>query len=66
MQARKQRQQRLLRLVDHNSRPHGARRLGELRRSFLDTTRAAESLRFTAMVGLEDGLRATWEWVEKT
>ena len=45
---------------------HSSARLGELQRSFLDTTRAAESLRFTAMVDLEDGLRATWEWVEKT
>ena len=40
-------------------------RLGELQRSFLHTTRAAESLGFTAMVGLEDGLRATWDWVRK-
>jgi UDP-glucose 4-epimerase len=44
---------------------HAPARLGELRRSFLDTTRAAESLGFTAMVELEDGLRATWEWVQK-
>jgi UDP-glucose 4-epimerase len=48
------------------SAEHAPARLGELRRSFLDTTRAAESLGFTAMVDLEDGLRATWEWVEKT
>ena len=40
-------------------------RLGELQRSFLDTTLAAESLGFTAMADLEDGLRATWEWVQK-
>jgi UDP-glucose 4-epimerase len=40
-------------------------RLGELQRSFLDTTRAAESLGFTAMVDLEDGLRSTWDWVQK-
>jgi UDP-glucose 4-epimerase len=40
-------------------------RLGELQRSFLDTTLAAESLGFTAMVELEDGLRATWDWVQK-
>ena len=40
-------------------------RRGELQRSFLDTTRAAESLGFTAMVDLEDGLRATWDWVQK-
>jgi UDP-glucose 4-epimerase len=44
---------------------HAPERLGELRRSFLDTTRAAESLGFTAMVDLEDGLRATWDWVQK-
>ncbi|HEU5490262.1 MAG TPA: NAD-dependent epimerase/dehydratase family protein [Gaiellaceae bacterium] len=40
-------------------------RLGELQRSFLDPTRAASELGFTAMVDLEDGLRATWEWVLK-
>jgi UDP-glucose 4-epimerase len=44
---------------------HAPERLGELRRSFLDPTRAAESLGFTAMVDVEDGLRATWEWVTK-
>jgi UDP-glucose 4-epimerase len=44
---------------------HAPARLGELRRSFLDTTRAAESLGFTAMVDLEDGLRSTWDWVRK-
>jgi len=45
---------------------HAPERLGELRRSFLDTTRAAEALGFTAMVDLEDGLRATWEWIRRT
>jgi UDP-glucose 4-epimerase len=44
---------------------HASARLGELQRSFLDPTRAAESLGFKAMVDLEDGLRATWEWVTK-
>jgi UDP-glucose 4-epimerase len=41
-------------------------RLGELQRSFLDPTRAATELGFTAMVDLEDGLRATWEWIQKS
>jgi UDP-glucose 4-epimerase len=45
---------------------HAPERLGELRRSFLDTTRAAESLGFTAMVDIENGLRATWEWIQQT
>jgi UDP-glucose 4-epimerase len=44
---------------------HAPARLGELRRSFLDPTRAARELGFTAMVDLEDGLRATWDWVLK-
>jgi UDP-glucose 4-epimerase len=44
---------------------HEPARLGELRRSFLDPTRAAHELGFTAMVDLEDGLRATWDWVLK-
>ncbi len=42
---------------------HAPARLGELQRSFLDPTLAAEELGFTAMVGLEDGLRATWDWI---
>jgi UDP-glucose 4-epimerase len=45
---------------------HAPARLGELQRSFLDPTRAAKSLGFTAMVDLEDGLRATWEWIRQT
>jgi len=44
---------------------HAPARLGELQRSFLDPTRAAQELGFTAMVDLEDGLRATWEWIRK-
>jgi len=40
-------------------------RLGELQRSFLDPELAARELGFTAMVELEDGLRATWEWIQK-
>ena len=40
-------------------------RLGELQRSYLDPTRAATELGFTAMVELDDGLRATWDWIRK-
>jgi len=36
-------------------------RLGELQRSVLDPQRAADELRFVAMVALEDGLAATWD-----
>jgi UDP-glucose 4-epimerase len=42
---------------------HAPARLGELQRSFLDTQRSAEELGFAAMVALEDGLAATWEWL---
>jgi UDP-glucose 4-epimerase len=42
---------------------HAPARLGELQRSALDPALAAEQLGFAAMVGLEDGLAATWEWV---
>jgi UDP-glucose 4-epimerase len=42
---------------------HAPARLGELQRSVLDPTLAAEQLRFMPMVGLEDGLATTWEWV---
>jgi UDP-glucose 4-epimerase len=42
---------------------HDPPRLGELQRSVLDPARAAAELGFMAMVGLEDGLLATWEWI---
>jgi UDP-glucose 4-epimerase len=45
---------------------HDAPRLGELQRSALDPSRAATELGFTPMVGLEDGLQATWEWINAT
>jgi UDP-glucose 4-epimerase len=42
---------------------HAPARLGELQRSVLDPERAASELRFAPMVGLEDGLAATWDWI---
>jgi len=42
---------------------HEAARLGELQRSVLDPELAATELGFRAMVDLEDGLQATWEWI---
>ena len=45
---------------------HAPARLGELQRSFLDPERAASELGFSAMVELEDGLRATWDWIRGT
>jgi UDP-glucose 4-epimerase len=44
---------------------HEPARLGELQRSFLDPALAAHELGFGAMVELEDGLAATWEWIRK-
>jgi UDP-glucose 4-epimerase len=44
---------------------HAPARLGELQRSFLDPERARSELGWSAMVDLEDGLRATWDWVTK-
>ena len=44
---------------------HAPARLGELQRSFLDPELAASALGFRAMVDLEDGLRATWDWIQK-
>jgi UDP-glucose 4-epimerase len=41
-----------------------APRGGELQRSALDPELAASELGFRAEVSLEDGLRATWEWVQ--
>jgi UDP-glucose 4-epimerase len=40
-------------------------RLGELQRSALDPDRAASDLGFRAMVELEDGLQATWDWLTR-
>ncbi len=45
---------------------HAPARLGELQRSFLDPNRAADELGFSAMVELEDGLRATLDWIRGT
>ena len=45
---------------------HAPTRIGELQRSFLDPDRAAHELGFSAMVELEDGLRATWDWIRGT
>jgi UDP-glucose 4-epimerase len=42
---------------------HAPARLGELQRSVLDPQRASDELRFVAMVGLEDGLASTWDFV---
>jgi UDP-glucose 4-epimerase len=43
---------------------HAPARLGELQRSVLDPELAARELGFRAMVGLEDGLQSTWDWVQ--
>jgi len=40
---------------------HAAERLGDLRRSILDATRAEQELGWRAQTSLEDGLRRTWE-----
>jgi UDP-glucose 4-epimerase len=47
----------------HAEARHADARLGELQRSFLDPELASRELSFRAMVGLEDGLAATWDWV---
>ncbi|MGH3064801.1 MAG: NAD-dependent epimerase/dehydratase family protein [Gaiellaceae bacterium] len=44
---------------------HAKARLGELQRSVLDPELAASELGFRAMVDLEDGLQATWDWVRE-
>jgi UDP-glucose 4-epimerase len=38
-------------------------RLGELQRSFLDRSRAERELGWRPRHGLDEGLRATWEWM---
>ncbi len=42
---------------------HEAAREGELARNVLDPSQAATELAFSAFVGLEDGLQATWDWI---
>ena len=44
---------------------HAPARVGELQRSVLDPSLAADELGFAPMVELEDGLRSTWDWVEQ-
>jgi UDP-glucose 4-epimerase len=44
---------------------HAPARLGELQRSVLDPELAATELGFRAMVQLDDGLQATWDWIRK-
>ncbi len=41
-------------------------RPGELQRSALDPSRAESELRFQAFVELDEGLRATWDWVRSS
>jgi UDP-glucose 4-epimerase len=40
-----------------------AARLGDIRRSALDVTRAADGLGWRSAVGLEEGLGRTWDWL---
>jgi UDP-glucose 4-epimerase len=40
-------------------------REGELQRSFLDPSLAERDLGFRAQVGMDDGIRATWDWLRK-
>jgi UDP-glucuronate 4-epimerase len=44
------------------SRESAPRRAGEMPNTFSDTKFAKESIGFSASIGLEDGLRRTWEW----
>lgn len=45
---------------------HEAPRLGEIQRSVLDPTRAADSLDWRASTPLDEGLRQTWDWLRTT
>ena len=40
-------------------------RLGEIQRSVLDASLAAERLGWRPATTLQDGLAATWEWLRK-
>jgi UDP-glucose 4-epimerase len=42
-----------------------AARLGDLRRSALDVSRAAAELGFRAQMSLDDGIARTWEWTKE-
>jgi UDP-glucose 4-epimerase len=41
-----------------------AARVGDLRRSVLDVSRAERELGWSARVSLDDGLQRTWEWLQ--
>jgi UDP-glucose 4-epimerase len=47
------------------SAEHAESRLGEIQRSVLDPTAALNALGWTATTSLDDGLRATWEWLRE-
>ncbi len=47
---------------DEREPRHVDARLGDVRRSLLDASRAARELGWRPAVALEDGLRRTWEW----
>jgi UDP-glucose 4-epimerase len=41
-------------------------RAGEIRQSVLDPSRTASELGFQAMVDIDEGLRATWDWISSS
>jgi nucleoside-diphosphate-sugar epimerase len=43
---------------------HQPQQKGDMRDTYADTSRARAALGFEPSVGLEDGLRAMWEWLE--
>jgi UDP-glucose 4-epimerase len=43
-----------------------AARVGDARRSVLDTTRAERELGWRAQMSLDEGLRATWQSIRST
>ena len=45
---------------------HEPARAGEIQRSVLDPSRAASELGFQAIVDLDEGLRATWDWIRSS
>ena len=44
---------------------HAKARLGEVQRSSLDPSRAERELGWRAEIGLAEGLRRTWEWIQQ-
>lgn len=45
---------------------HAPWRVGEVRRTYTDIAKAREAFRYSPNTGLEEGLKSTWQWFQRT